>query len=97
MQKLSYLQSASYVASQNIANADTPGHYRKEIQPFEKLLKKNQSGRYSLKENGVTEGKQEISREEEVLRLHQINIDYQMLINTYKHYNDMILIAIGKA
>lgn len=95
-EKMAYLKQASFVSSYNIAHADTK--QRRELQSFDKVIKKNAQGQYALKQNGLdaVETGEEVNRESEMLQLHHINFEYQSIMNFYKRYNDMIRVVIGK-
>ncbi len=96
--KMSYLQASALQSSQNVAKADIPEARKKELKPFEKVVKKTAHGlEMNLNEEHVINTGEQINREAEVLNLQTLAMDYQSLIHIYKRYHEMIRVAIGRS
>jgi|GEM_PF-5420359 len=95
--KMSYLQASGLETSRNIAQADIPGARRRELRPFEQVLKKTKEGvEVAITSSDLVKTGEQIHREEETLTMTNIAMEYQGLIAIYKRYHDMIKMVIGK-
>ncbi len=95
--KISYLQASAFQASRNVSQADMPEAKRREMKPFDKVIKKTGKNiDMDLRQSDVVNTSEQINRESEVLNLQNIAMEYQSLIHIYKRYHDMIRLMIGK-
>ncbi|MBX9977201.1 MAG: hypothetical protein K2X98_03005 [Alphaproteobacteria bacterium] len=95
--KMSYLQASAFETSRNVSAADIPGVRRREVKPFDKVIKKTAHGiEIHLSQSDVTNTHEHINREGEVLNLQNIAMEYQSLIHVYRRYHEMIRLVIGR-
>lgn len=99
LHKMHYLQSSALEVSQNVAKADIAGARRRELKPFEKVISKTSHGgiAMNLQSKDVINTQEFINRENEVMNMQNISMDYQAMVQIYKRYHDMIRLVIGKA
>lgn len=95
--KLSYLSAKTNVLSQNISKAEIPGYQRRDIKPFQEVLK-NQRGHHGglvFKGNDMIETNHEIIPEYEVNKMNDVYIEHQMTINHIKTMYSMMDTVMG--
>ncbi len=96
-QKLGYLQASAFETSRNIAQADIPGVRRREIRPFQEVLKRTKIGdSFALDSSDIVTTGEQIQREKEVLDMTNISMEYQGLMSIYKRFHDMVRLVIGR-
>lgn len=96
LQKMNWQIAKGERLNQNIAHIDMPGYRRVDIAPFEKVLRRDHETGYSLNKLQNIETSEEITRENEVMRLTEVVSDYQANMQIYKKYLGLLKTIIGK-
>lgn len=98
LDKMQYLQASALITARNIAESDIPGTRKRELRPFEELMKsKPKRSDLKISAHDTVDTKEMIYKEREVLALQNTSHDYTALTQIYRRYHEMIRIAIGKA
>lgn len=103
-QSLNWLSLESRVIAENLARADIPGEFKRELKPFQQIASKPHSVQmmpasegksmtpsHSFKLTGqqVTQTREEISKETESMRLTESSMKYQEAMSIYRKYAQM--------
>lgn len=90
--KMNWSVARTQRLNQNIANYDTPGYVRQDIDSFDKVYKKINGANNIFRS---TQDFSEISRENEMLQLAETTVDYQTNMQLFKKYLHLMKTVIG--
>lgn len=106
--RLTWLNARSSVISDNIARADIKGEYRKDIKPFQKIVKENSqksassdriadsTNTFAITPDDVHETRSEIEREIEVLEMNHNVTEQDALVSLVKNFHSLYKLVIAK-
>ena len=104
--RLTWLSARSNIMAVNIAHADIKGTTRKEIRPFQKVLKShnalpNKSGTHTqILRIGTADTmttKTEISRELEMLEMSRNALEHDAILSTVKNFHQLVKTILSMA
>lgn len=95
--KMSYLSARGQVMAENIGNVDTPGYNRKDLKPFETMLKKNgNKSDLEISDRDFVQTHREVNREVESMRLAEVESEFRFISSILNKYMKIVEITVGK-
>lgn len=91
IQKMSWQVARGEQFNKNMANIETPGFKRLDIEPFDVYLNPNKS----TTSYRTIQSSQELSREKEMISLTENATDYQSNLQLFRKYMNLMKIIIG--
>ena len=95
--KMSYLAARGHAMAENIGNVDTPGYSRKDLKPFQELLRKS-SGKSELEisSKDFVNTHTEVNRETESMRLAEVESEFRFISSILNKYMKLVESVFGK-